>query len=739
MHFDKNSFQLETLTLGGETIRFRSWKNLVYVERPVNETSQQMNIFAPEDYFEGKTINGYDIATAPVFMPNAVGGYMPGPAEVPGALRHDPTRPNSIFCALRHGYVVASPAIRGRTQQDTDGKYTGKAPACIVDYKAAVRFLHCFAKDLPGDENRIITNGTSAGGALSALMGATGNHPDYEPYLKELGAADAGDEVFAASCYCPITDLEHADMAYEWEFFNVNDYHRHQMRMEEGGRPVFTPVDGVMTPLQTEVSSKLAAHFPAYVNSLYLKAPDGSLLSLDENGEGSFQEYFKQIVLSSAQRAIDSGTDVSSKSWLTVQNRKAVAMDFHEYAKDITRMKTAPAFDALTMDSPENSLFGSKTANCRHFTAFSCQNSLADGPCAGESIIKLLNPMHYIEDERAVTAKHWRIRHGECDRDTSLAISAMLTLKLQNNGSEVDYHAPWNVPHSGDYDLDDLFAWIDSLCQRHSCAKITMLGTGNATVTKCYNTCFLLECNGEKLLVDAGGGNGIMIQFEKLGISFSDIHEMFLTHGHTDHILGAIWVVRMVATQMGKGKYQGDFRIYANAKAAGMLTAFCEMTLAKKQRDFLNRRIFIQTVENNESRDIAGMRLTFFDIYSTKEEQFGFRAALPDGTVLVCLGDEPYNEKCREYVDKADYLMSEAFCLYEDRERFNPYEKHHSTALDAGRVAAALDAQNLILYHTEDKTLSTRKKTYASEAGIHFHGRIFVPDDLEEIPLDGRA
>ena len=80
----------------------------------------------------------------------------------------------------------------------------------MVDYKAAVRYLHFFADELPGDASKIITNGTSAGGALSSLMGSTGNHPDYEPYLQALGAADAGDNVFAASCYCPITNLEHA-------------------------------------------------------------------------------------------------------------------------------------------------------------------------------------------------------------------------------------------------------------------------------------------------------------------------------------------------------------------------------------------------------------------------------------------------------------------------------------------------------------------------------------------------
>lgn len=110
---------------------------------------------------------------------------------------------------------------------------------------------------------------------------------------------------------------------------------------------------------------------------------------------------------------------------------------------------------------------------------------------------------------------------------------------------------------------------------------------------------------------------------------------------------------------------------------------------------------------------------------------------LPDGQSLVCLGDEPYNTCNQMYVEGADWLLCEAFCLYEDRERFKPYEKHHSTALDAGRLAAQLGVKNLLLYHTEDKTLATRKERYAAEAASQFSGKVYVPDDLEEILLQG--
>lgn len=466
MKFDKENYTVEKVSFQDEAIEFRAYRNRLYVDKPVSEEFQRINVFAPEGYFHGESIHGYTIDTAPIFMPNQVGGYMPGELDEPRCtLRNYQEVPNSIFRALQHGYVVAAPAIRGRVQKNEGGEYIGKAPACVVDYKAAVRYLRHFAGELPGDTEKIITNGTSAGGALSSLMGATGNHSDYEPYLEEIGAADERDNIFAASCYCPIINLDHADMAYEWQFLGVNDYHRTHMQMDEGGRPFFTPEDGRMSEQQIRVSGELAKQFPEYVNSLGLKEKNGNVLELDKEGNGSFKEYMKRIVLSSAQKAIDSGVDLSDKKWLEITDKKAVKMDWHEYARDITRMKTAPAFDALSMDSAENDLFGSRNVNLRHFTEYSKENSLRAGELAEELVIKMMNPMNYVEDEKAVKAPHWRIRHGECDRDTSLAISAMLTLKLENAGLDVDYHSPWDIPHAGDYDLEELFAWIDEICR----------------------------------------------------------------------------------------------------------------------------------------------------------------------------------------------------------------------------------------------------------------------------------
>ena len=166
-----------------------------------------------------------------------------------------------------------------------------------------------------------------------------------------------------------------------------------------------------------------------------------------------------------------------------------------------------------------------------------------------------------------------------------------------------------------------------------------------------------------------------------------------------------------------------------------VIRTIIDMILAKKQLAKVEERVVFHELTDGESFDVGDIRLTCFDIHSTKEKQYGLRAELPDGTVLACLGDEPYNPLNRQHIRHADWMMCEAFCLYADRDTFKPYEKNHSTALDAGKLAAELNVKNLILYHTEEKTIATRKQNYTSEAAQNFKGRIIVPDDLEEIEV----
>jgi ribonuclease Z len=265
--------------------------------------------------------------------------------------------------------------------------------------------------------------------------------------------------------------------------------------------------------------------------------------------------------------------------------------------------------------------------------------------------------------------------------------------------------------------------------------NITLLGTGNALVTKCYNTCFVLNNDADLLLVDAGGGNGILSQLEKAHLSLGDIHHVYVTHAHTDHILGVIWAVRLFIQRHLSGKYQGVLNVWSHEKVLRILDFNLSEMLTPKQYAEIGRCVFFHEVKDRDEIDAASFHLKVFDILSTKEKQFGFTTQL-GAQRLVCLGDEPYNEANRAFVEGADWLLCEAFCKYGDREKFHPYEKHHSTVKDSALLAEQLGVKNLILYHTEDKTLPSRKAEYTAEARAHFHGNIYVPEDLEVIRFE---
>ena len=182
----------------------------------------------------------YTWATAPIFMPNTIGGYMPGPRDYPGN-KSFLSNSNTIILALKHGYVVVSAGLRGRTLP------TGHVPAFIVDMKATVRWVKYNAGLLPGYSQKIITNGTSAGGATSALTRASRNDPFFDKYFAEIGATPASDDIFAVSAYCPIHNLENDNAAYEWEFSGINDWHRTKPEGFKDGKPNFVPISGELT------------------------------------------------------------------------------------------------------------------------------------------------------------------------------------------------------------------------------------------------------------------------------------------------------------------------------------------------------------------------------------------------------------------------------------------------------------------------------------------------------------
>lgn len=265
--------------------------------------------------------------------------------------------------------------------------------------------------------------------------------------------------------------------------------------------------------------------------------------------------------------------------------------------------------------------------------------------------------------------------------------------------------------------------------------KLIVLGTGHALTTKCYNTCFALAEENKYILVDTGGGNGILGILEKADIPFSKIHNVFITHRHTDHVLGVLWIIRKISGLIRSDKYEGSLNFYGHAELIQNIQTLMEVTLDTNILQMIGKRIMLIPVADGQKESLDGLDFTFYDIHSTKAKQFGFTVKLKNGKTLTCMGDEPYNPLCRKYVENSDWLLGEAFCLYRDREIYKPYEKHHSTVKDTCELAAQLNIKNLVLWHTEDQNILDRQKLYIAEGKRYYSGNLYVPNDLDVLVL----
>ena len=472
--FDVKNYESMSTTVDNKEIKYRAFEYIPYVANPIDIDQQYMNIYVPEEYFNNGTINGYNTQTAPIFMPNAVGGYMPSQAMTP---KVENGKPNSVLYALSRGYVVASPATRGRTNKASDGNFIGKAPAVIVDLQAATAYLHANDSTMPGNANRIITNGTSAGGAVSLLQGATGNNSDFQPYLQALGAATAATNVYAVSAYAPITNLDAADMAYEWSYKGITSFNK--VTMGQGELPQANVGGNTAPPQRTmqrvnlnaddvAYSNLLSEHFPEYVNNLQLHDSMGRVLKLDKNGNGTFKNYVKAFIIDAANKAQAKGTDLSKHTYFVRDNKTGAIKDINweAYNQFVSRSKAPGAFDSRSNDSGENNLFGTSSTDNNHFTITAALHDTTpnqDVYVENAKIVTMMNPMNYLGSPAATNARYYRIRYGTADSNTSVAIPLIVGTRAQNLGYNVDMATPFDVDHSGDYDLDELFNWMDNI------------------------------------------------------------------------------------------------------------------------------------------------------------------------------------------------------------------------------------------------------------------------------------
>ncbi|WP_311468601.1 tannase [uncultured Abiotrophia sp.] len=486
---------------------------VVYVANPASLDYETLGIYVPGAYLEASA-NGDGTYTASVKSDAQVGQFTAAtapyvlPVNTPGfnASQAPTWLADGIASYTQAGMIYLQPGIRGRDNTtDSQGQeVVGGAPWGVTDLKAAIRYVRYNKDVLPGDTDKIVSFGHSGGGAQSAILGASGDSTLYNPYLEALGAAmkdkegnPISDAPYGTMTWSPITSLDYADAAYEWNLGQFADSN--------------TRAEGTFTQA---LSQDLAKEYANYINQLGLKH-EGQALTLTESSEGiytqgSYATYLEGVVNQSlnnfladtsfpytsdgagpggstesvtyetAQAYIDSLN--AETQWVTYDAATNTAKisslaDFAKYVK--TASKSVPAFDALDRSLAENAVFGVADANELHFdqlvarllknnqakyeslTDWNSQyvtdfeSDLAKTDSLGKTIAErqdLYNPMFYLTSaysgyQTSKPAPYWRIRSGLSQGDTALTVETNLALALENqaNGAvkSVDFATVW--------------------------------------------------------------------------------------------------------------------------------------------------------------------------------------------------------------------------------------------------------------------------------------------------------
>ncbi|MFE6892052.1 subtype B tannase [Streptomyces sp. NPDC057694] len=489
--FDRDAYSVLTTSVttgsGDHTVTYHFYKALTYVAKPVDAAYQSLNISVPVS-IDGKAV---DASHAPIMLANTMGGYsassvaaatgvganngggppaggMPtdatGATASPSASNSTGTTPdagnaagqgntaheNNALYALANGWVVVEPGVRGRENVTSDGTYYGKAPACIVDLKAAVRYLRFNKHRIPGNTDWIVSSGGSAGAALSSLLGASGDSALYHSYLKEIGAADESDAVFATTAYSPIADLEHSDMAYEWMFGSL-------------------PLQNGSVVDQT-YSTQLRDDFADYLKSLRLRGVKGyGTLTADNYADYMVKVYLEPSATEylAGLSAEDRAAYLADNTFINWSGGKA-RFSWDGFLSHIgSRSKDVPSFDALDLSNRENEEFGDATTNARHFTLYSLREATGDATAPLDvdlpKKIKLMNPMYFVGQRNPGRSRHWWLRTGALDTNTSHPIVLNLAAGLNSLGDDVNSYLYWDGGHAVNEDADDMIAWVNRL------------------------------------------------------------------------------------------------------------------------------------------------------------------------------------------------------------------------------------------------------------------------------------
>ena len=264
--------------------------------------------------------------------------------------------------------------------------------------------------------------------------------------------------------------------------------------------------------------------------------------------------------------------------------------------------------------------------------------------------------------------------------------------------------------------------------------KLIFWGVGNGGTLNLYNTCLVIQNENGNFLIDTGGSIEIIKRLKEAKIDFKTIKDIFISHTHTDHILGLLWLFKMLGVAIMEGEDLGKIRIYCNDQVCEAIHEISKYVLPSKLLDALYKAIDFVVLKDQDYYKINGIDYTFFDIQARGEKQFGIEF-IDNGKRVVFLGDETLNSVLYDKVRNADYVTHEAFCLDSEEDIYHACLKNHSTTKMVAETMDKLGVKNLILYHTEEKHGKDRKQLYTKEGEKFFKGKIYVPDELEEIEI----